>query len=207
MIQKCFLSGVTSDMALIHHIVVVDPLANSTDDVYISDSCYKSMCASDDDEVAKCWSMVKASESAGYSDMSKVHVLIETLRKEGFELAFAEDLESKKLYFVATRSPELKQFNVGVTIRSMYPIHESLLNRVRSVPYAQGIQFSQWVGGRWMVFDSTTHLARPMPVQASMLRAMTLKPYWIEVGSVDPFLKLLNLQTAIGVQLLVDGDI
>jgi len=199
---NCFLTGLTEKDTILHHLKVFDAMTGDVDDVFVCDSAYVGVCGANDEEVAKCWSVVKQVESSGYTERSAVHTLVLALKGIGFDTSVVTTPEGVS-YLVASKTADAVPHhpNVEVHVRSRRPLPWSLQGVLGDLPHQGGVSFDGWLHGRWMFRVPNLETVNQGLVRA-FYDAMRDDPLWLELGDPDPFALLVNHQTLAGFELV-----
>jgi hypothetical protein len=146
-------------------------------------------------------SIIKQTESAGFDEASVLHSIIETMRSIGFDLEIGVDSETNVAYFVAIDRDALPTYNVVMAVRSLRPIPLTMAKKAKDLNL-QHHTFANWMRGRWIILDQVQYDPLPPHLQGAFLELIALLPSWVDLGVADPFLKMVNLQTVAGFELL-----
>jgi hypothetical protein len=150
--QECFLTGTNPTNSLIHQIGVYDPLTSELETIYISDYAYKTICLSDDDEVATLWSAWKQAYSAGYTDASFLRQL--EIDSENYNMKLYLIVEGQKLSLLLEAPLDVIAGGYSFVCKTVRPLNKKSLieSAIRLLPKLE-VKDSTWIDDRYALYD------------------------------------------------------
>jgi hypothetical protein len=152
-IRECFLSGMTSDQVLMHAIRMHNVQQNSVEEVFISDICYRQICGSNDELVARCWYAYQQALSAGYTESGFVAKLQQELLANRFNLALATFACGLGSYFISYSRPLSRasgKLCLWCKSRSAIPL-KIVESADRQIPHIVVKHTWPWINDRWLI--------------------------------------------------------
>lgn len=121
MIRQCFLTGLTSEETLIHQLILVNPLTNTQEEVFVGDLAYKVVCASNDYEVARLWAAYNEAESSGYTDSGFISMVTNWMRRHDYQLKKSNS-EFGTVLVAVNQMPVMSSANRFIAWRTPKPV-------------------------------------------------------------------------------------
>ena len=196
MIQKCFLTEMTSDQMLLHRLRIYDPIQQSVDNCYISDYAFNLFCEGSDEVVADMWIAWKQAYSSGYTDSGFIRQLEKDCDDntelfcliEGEEVFLA--IEARILSFDSSFGTLICKTTKPIQKKSLA---KSALSMLRKEEHQKGIN---WQDDRYAIRLNNK-------IQNSAATIGLMNSSILQYGNPpDLFLNLAANQTAAGFELL-----